>query len=159
VTDRDARLAEIEVLAWELMDQWGLVAAGWTFRFNDRERALGLCWHLRPDGKPLRRIELSRHMANAPDAEVRDTILHEIAHAKAGPGAGHGRLWKTWCRTVGARPEARCKEADFMPKGRFMAICTLCHKTYYKRRKPALKPGRYFVCRCKGVLSPWADAG
>jgi len=30
--------------------------------------------------------------------EVRDTILHEIAHFKAGLKAGHGRPWKEACR-------------------------------------------------------------
>ena len=49
--------------------------------------------------------------------QVRDTILHEIAHALVGPGHGHDAVWKRKCREVGARPE-RCGQAD-MPEGRW----------------------------------------
>ena len=74
-------------LAETLLAEHGLSTADppWTFRFNRRKRALGTC-HYGP-----RRIELSSHfvVANDPD-EVRDTVLHEIAHALAGPMAGHG---------------------------------------------------------------------
>jgi predicted SprT family Zn-dependent metalloprotease len=38
--------------------------------------------------------------------EVRDTILHEIAHALA-PGDGHGPKWRMTCLRIGARPK-RC---------------------------------------------------
>jgi predicted SprT family Zn-dependent metalloprotease len=41
------------------------------------------------------------------DADLRDTILHEIAHAKVGYGHGHDNAWKLAALAVGARPE-RC---------------------------------------------------
>lgn len=40
------------------------------------------------------------------EQEVRDTILHEIAHALA-PRAGHGPKWRAICRQIGAEPK-RC---------------------------------------------------
>ncbi|MYB34820.1 MAG: SprT family zinc-dependent metalloprotease [Gammaproteobacteria bacterium] len=38
---------------------------------------------------------ISRHHAvNHQSEQVNDAILHEIAHALAGPKAGHGSEWK-----------------------------------------------------------------
>lgn len=38
---------------------------------------------------------------HAPEEEIIDTILHEIAHAMAGPKAGHGYQWKKIARQIG----------------------------------------------------------
>ena len=67
-----------------------------------------------------RTIELSVFLVdrNGPE-EVRDTILHEIAHALVGPGHGHDAVWKRQCIEIGARP-VRCGDAD-MPDGKWQA--------------------------------------
>jgi hypothetical protein len=36
---------------------------------------------------------------------VRDTVLHEIAHARVGCGHRHDEVWQQECRRIGARPE------------------------------------------------------
>ncbi len=106
------QLSQVEQLARRLIDQHGL--AEWQFGFNRRKRSMGLCWYER------QLIELSRHFAIEHDeCEVRDVILHEIAHALAGPQAAHGPRWKFVCRAIGARPE-RCGDAA-MPAGRWRA--------------------------------------
>lgn len=81
------------------MAQHGL--AGWSFRFDHARRRFGSCRYRE------RVITLSRPLVllNGVD-EVRDTILHEIAHALT-PGDGHGGKWKSACRRIGARP-VRC---------------------------------------------------
>jgi predicted SprT family Zn-dependent metalloprotease len=54
---------------------------------------------------PPHRITISAHLS---EAEQRDTLLHEAAHAWAwrldGPRAGHGRLFRRLARTLGVRP-------------------------------------------------------
>lgn len=40
------------------------------------------------------------HAENAPISDVKETILHEIAHAIT-PGAGHIDLWKQTCKSIG----------------------------------------------------------
>src|SRR3979411_379819 len=74
--------AQAEALA--LMGRWGL--SNWQFGFNRRKRAFGLCRF--PHGVSPGRIELSVYAieCNSED-ELRDTILHEIAHALAGEEA------------------------------------------------------------------------
>src|SRR5262245_59311474 len=118
ITERYARRAEARRLAEELMARHGL--AGWSFGFNRRKRSLGLCRYA------TRTIELSVYLVygNSAADEVRDTLLHEIAHALVGPGHAHDAAWKAKCLEVGARPQ-RCGQAD-MPPGRWQAHCGNC---------------------------------
>jgi predicted SprT family Zn-dependent metalloprotease len=94
-------LYEAAHLARQLMCEHGLDAIGWTFSFDHARRRFGRCDYTN------KRITLSRPLTflNCIE-EVRDTILHEIAHALA-PGAGHGARWRAMCRRVGARA-VRC---------------------------------------------------
>ena len=87
-----------------------------------------------------RQIALSRTLTVANDeSQVIDTIRHEIAHAIAGPGAGHGREWKEQARRLGAVPRARAVGAvtvrDTAP---WVGTCLVCGKESAVRffRKP-----------------------
>ena len=97
------RLTSIAAMARGLMDEHGLDA--WTFAFLEAERRLGDC-HFQD-----RVIRVGRaHALDASEAEIRDTILHEIAHALAGPEARHGARWKAIARRIGATPRANVYE-------------------------------------------------
>jgi len=111
----------------ELMARHGLSC--WAFRFNRRRRAMGLCHYAH------RRIELSLPfvLANG-EARVRDTILHEIAHALAGHAAGHGPRWRAICRRIGATSQ-RCGQAT-MPQGPWRAACPACNRAFHRHRRP-----------------------
>jgi len=124
-------LPSAATLAQRLMADHGLPAAGWTFAWNHGRRTLGLC---RYTGKT---IELSVHyvLRNSEDS-VRDTILHEIAHALAGHRAGHGLQWKMACMRIGAKPNRTCGDAE-MPKGKWKAVCAGCATTHHRHKKPA----------------------
>jgi hypothetical protein len=74
---------------------------------------LGLCRY------GPRTVELSSpFVEHNPEEVVRDTLLHEVAHALAGRAAGHGPLWRAMCLRVGARSERLSFEAA-MPEGRW----------------------------------------
>ena len=106
------------------------------------ERSLGLCRY------SLKQVELSRHFAAAhSEPDIRDVILHEIAHALAGHEAAHGPRWKAICRQLGARPE-RCGEAR-MPSGRWLAKCPSCGFEYSRFRRPMRR--RTYHCRKCGL--------
>ena len=78
----------------------GLKARGWTGHLDSALRRFGVCYHTK------KRISLSRHLvALNSDEETLDTILHEIAHALAGPEAGHGLQWRTVASRIGADPK------------------------------------------------------
>lgn len=91
-------------LARSLMDQHGLAA--WHFGFDRARRRFGCCNFTRKS------ITLSAALVNLnSEEEVRDTVLHEIAHALT-PGDGHGNRWKNTCVQIGAKPERCYKESD-----------------------------------------------
>ena len=89
--------------------------ADWSFGWNRRRRAHGLCRYDR------RRIELSALLtAREPDPTlILNTLRHEIAHALAGPRAGHGPRWRAWAERVGcthiAGSRAASPEAEPLP--------------------------------------------
>lgn len=63
--------------------------ASWTFGFDHARTRAGLCDYR------AKRITVSRHLAaRYEDDEIHQVLLHEVAHALAGPKAGHGPAWK-----------------------------------------------------------------
>ncbi|GGA73062.1 hypothetical protein GCM10011490_24850 [Pseudoclavibacter endophyticus] len=89
-----ADLAEVERLAIMLMRQH--LPAGWSFAFDRAKKRAGACDHTK------RRITLSRYLAaKHPIDAMQQTMLHEIAHAVAGPRAAHGPDWRTTARRLG----------------------------------------------------------
>lgn len=130
-----SRAAEIRALANEMLALYSL--DDWTFTFNRRKTEMGLCFY------GPKRIELSFHFAERNSAEaIRQTLLHEIAHALAGPGHGHDAVWKQKCLEIGAKPERLCFDAD-MPQGRWQARCGCCGMLHSKHRRPKHAVGWY----------------
>lgn len=127
-------------LARELLGRFGL--EGWTFAWNRRKRSLGLCRYRD------RQIELSVYFVKGNGEElVRETILHEIAHALAGEEAVHGPKWKAMCARVGCHP-VRCEGGQaVMPRGRWMARCPGCGMVYHRHRRPGRR-ATYWCTNC-----------
>ncbi|MBO3663456.1 SprT-like domain-containing protein [Microbacterium stercoris] len=87
-------LNRVRVWAQALIDLH--LDASWTFAFDNAKRRAGLCDYTR------KRISVSRYLtARYDDDTNHQTLLHEVAHAIAGPGAGHGAAWKRVARDLG----------------------------------------------------------
>ena len=94
---------EAVILAEDILDEFRLT--GWTVELDRSVRRFGVCRHR------TKTIGLSRALVELNSyAEVNDTIRHEVAHALAGPEAGHDEKWKRMCNYVGARP-VRCYDS------------------------------------------------
>lgn len=126
------------------------------------KRALGRCFFL--NKKPVR-IDLSSHwLAYLSEDEIRDTILHEIAHAKAGVEAGHGYKWKATAQAIGANPK---RTADLPPqllekfqqdKANYVAVCQACeNKHYFHRFTKNWKNNRYRCGICQGEFNVYSN--
>lgn len=88
-------LAQVRGLGESLLAEHGLT--GWTFGFDNARRRAGLC------GYGARRITVSRTlMALYSHEQVRETILHEVAHALAGAEHGHDAAWRAVAERIGS---------------------------------------------------------
>lgn len=117
------------LLARELMDNNGLT--NWTFKYDNAKVRFGYCSHREMT------ISLSRPLTELNDLdEVNRTILHEIAHALAGRGHGHDRVWRQKCRDLGINPE-RCYSDTKVttPQGKYVARCNNCNYEFNAHRK------------------------
>jgi predicted SprT family Zn-dependent metalloprotease len=99
------RLIETRQLAQQLLAQHGdpsLAEQGWTFEFSNKRREIGTC---RYNNKV---INVSKWYIDSHPDQIKDTILHEIAHAltfeRYGGNHGHNHAWRMMCIEVGANP-------------------------------------------------------
>ena len=113
-----------------------LVAAhgldGWNVKLDHARRRAGQCDYRK------REISLSRHYVRHADAShVRDTILHEIAHALVGPRHGHDAVWRRKAREIGCTA-TRCHTLNFAIEPWIMRCLHGCFETGRHRRKAGL---------------------
>lgn len=132
-------LDEAEKLARRLMDENGL--SHWHFDFDRASRRFGSCDWAR------RLITLSWKLTALNETEqVRQTILHEIAHAMS-PGDGHGYKWRSACARLGIEPTRCYTDAEVKSPARqasrYEIGCARCNTWNPRFRRPT----RMMVCR------------
>ena len=113
----------------------------WRFAFDRATRRAGSCCHTN------RTITLAREFARqAPDEELRETLLHEIAHALVGPRHSHDAVWRAKALAIGCSGQ-RCHGISFTPP-RYVVTCeNHCWAGTAERRR------RNVVCRhCHGAV-------
>jgi predicted SprT family Zn-dependent metalloprotease len=136
-------------LARTLMNTHGLHR--WTVAFDKAIRRFGSCSHRK------RRITLSEPLIRLNSKhEVRDTILHEIAHALCGHRHGHDAKWKVTAARIGARPERCYGDTVITPPPshhppRYVFRCPNCGETSESNRKP------WRASACGGCCDRYAD--
>ncbi|WP_350258162.1 SprT-like domain-containing protein [Scrofimicrobium sp. R131] len=120
---------EILTLARELMDQHGLQQ--WNLTLSRAKTQAGCTYPSR------RQITLSRLLLPkfSPD-QVRDVILHEIAHALAGPRQGHGPAWQKLARQLGATPQARLNLPQPVLESSWVGTCPGCGLQVHRHGTP-----------------------
>lgn len=127
------RLNEAKDLAITLMKEHGILQQGWKFEFDNAKRRFGCCKYR------LKMITLSVYLTEINNFDrVKNTILHEIAHALC-PKQGHNHMWKKKAIEIGCDGQ-RCYSSDNTEtiKGNYIAICCSCGKEHTKFRKPKL---------------------
>lgn len=121
-------------------------APGWSFDFDRSVRRFGACHYNK------RKITLSRDLTERNDAsKVKETILHEIAHARAGydrndPASHHGSKWKAECRVLGIAP-VRCYSEDVATKPAPYVLRCECGKQRVPRHRRRKSTALARCCR------------
>lgn len=130
--------ADAEYLARELMDLW-LKDPTWRFEWMRSRTVFGRC------RREEHCLYLSGPLTDVNDVDqVRDTILHEVAHANVGIGHGHDRVWKLEAIRVGAKPVRGYRAGDevTMPPSPYVLQCVKgCSIPKYRRTNAA------YICR------------
>lgn len=128
-------LKKAEQLAKALMAKHGLTE--WYFVWRRWKVVFGACDSARQTislSIPLTRL-------NSED-EVKDTILHEIAHALTARGGGHGAEWKRTASRIGAFPK-RCYGSEVTrPKEQWIGTCPSCGYRAERYRRSRAACGR-----------------
>lgn len=102
----------------------------WTFGFDNAKRRAGLCDYTR------KRISVSRYLAARYDDDTNhQTLLHEVAHALAGPAAGHGPEWKRVARSLGYVGGTTHRGETANELAPWVGVCPAGH-TAYRHRRP-----------------------
>ena len=119
--------------------------ATWSFGFDSAKTRAGLCDY------DARRITVSRHLAaRYDDDEIHQVLLHEVAHAMAGPRAGHGPRWKATARELGYVGKRLHDGAIANELAPWVGTCPEGHVHYRYRR-----PVRVLACgRCSKRFDP-----
>ena len=122
-------LDRVRVWAEALINQH--LDSSWTFAFDHAKVRAGLCDFTR------KRITVSRYLAaRFDDEENYQTLLHEVAHALAGPKEGHNRRWLSIARELGYTGGVRHTGETARELAAWVGMCPAGH-TVYRHRKPS----------------------
>lgn len=135
------KLNDAQALAQDLMRQHGLTQKGWHFNFDSSVRRFGAC-HWRTN-----KITLSEKLTQLNDeTRVKQTLLHEIAHALAGPKAHHNDVWRAICIRIGGDGQRLYTEANTVTVDRRVTgTCPNCKRVIKRHRRSAIACGQ--CCR------------
>jgi hypothetical protein len=106
---------------------------GWSFEWNNRVRAYGVCDYEK------KTIYLSRVLTSTRTIEeVKETIAHEIAHALC-PGHHHNSVWAAKSMELGGSGERCGRGGDTPPYTWVMEHEGRVVKGYYRKPTVALR--------------------
>ena len=105
---------------------------GWTIDIDHATRRLGLCNYNK------KKITISYHLLRGPscdEKQMRNTVLHELAHAIVGPNHNHDETWKKMALRIGCDAK-RCGSMDLVEATYILECPKKCFsRGYYRRPK------------------------
>jgi predicted SprT family Zn-dependent metalloprotease len=147
------QLTDAATLGRRLMDLHGL--DDWSLAFDNARTRAGVC---RVAGKEL---ALSRPLTRLhTEPEVRDTILHEIAHALVGPEHGHDTVWRAEAVRIGCSGNRCLTSANGPVEADWVGSCPAGHvATRHRRPERAQSCGRCSPRFHPEALMDWTFRG
>jgi len=132
-------LKKVEKLGKLLLKKYNLL--DWNFFLDNAKVRFGLCNYTK------KTISISKYLAKLnQEKEVKDTILHEIAHALVGRENNHNKIWKKKAQQIGCSA-TRCYQAEdiITPPQKYTAYCLHCKFTFQAQKKRKIACGK--CCR------------
>lgn len=122
-------LRHVRKMALEEMDRAGLT--GWSLTWDHARRRAGACRF------ETRTISLSKPLMQLYEYEqVREVILHEIAHALVGPSHHHDAVWRATALRLGSSGRTRLPSSLPKPPPTWVGSCPNGH-TFERYRRPS----------------------
>lgn len=135
--------AETFYLGRKLMDKHCLF--DWKLEFDNALSRFGYCSFKK--GK----ISLSRKLIKLnTEKEIKDVILHEIAHALVGSGNGHNRIWRRKALEIGCDGNRCYDDKIVTPPKKFIGTCPECNRVILRNKRNRISCG---VCS-RGSWNP-----
>ena len=144
-----ASMQQVEVHAAELLAHHlntEAPATWWRFRFDTATSRAGICRYT------TRTIALSvSYVLRAPWDDIRDTLLHEVAHAIVGPDHAHDAVWQAAARRIGCTAN-RCSTVTHSRK-RWVGECPRCRDRWFRQRLTPKVRQRSICPRCRSSIA------
>lgn len=140
--------------ARKTLDEHGLT--DWKVEWDRAKRRAGQCRH---DSK---KITLSATLAKIyPPAVMVDVVLHEVAHALAGPKHKHDQHWKRIAVSLGATPKALLPPTLPTPHAPWEGTCAHCGlvKRLHSMPRRVVSCGRCSSSFRSDLVLQWAKNG
>lgn len=135
-------LGKLEAMAIHMMKDKGLI--GWSFEWFDGRRMAGQCNYTR------KTIRLSRFLYGQSEQNIKNIILHEIAHALT-PGHNHDEEWQRVAISIGC-DGARCHNLGALAMAKYHIECP-CGACKIDRFRMTTKMKRSVCRKCRGALT------
>jgi predicted SprT family Zn-dependent metalloprotease len=131
-----------------LMTHYGLIQNGWTYEYNNRLTTAGMTYY------NSKKIEISKKYVSSKYTSkkcIKNTILHEIAHALVGKGHGHNNIWKSKAIEIGCDGE-RCFDNPMSDVTKYCLVCPKgCNIGRCRMGKDYLEGKKNYICKKHGM--------
>ena len=129
MTEFDAKLMWLSLLKTHKLYQWSIV-------FDNAKTRVGICNY------KTKSIGLSKYfLSSLNKLQLKDVLLHEIAHVLAWHGNWHGSKWKTIAKSIWCTNIARTTKITIEKKWLYTASCPNCKKSFQAHRKRKIACG------------------
>ena len=135
---------ETKKLFDELKEEYNL--NDWKLKFSRAYTTFGQC-----DYNSKRIIVSEKAIEQTTYKDVKQTLIHEFAHAIVGPSHNHNEVWRKQCIAMGGKGE-RCASVSLDKPYKYIVGCyDGCWKKRYMNR-PKYNVARRICGKCKGKL-------
>ena len=142
-------MQQVEDHAAQLLERhlnMGAPATWWCFRFETATGRAAICQYT------TRTIALSvSYVLRAPWHDIRNTLLHEVAHATVGLGHGHHAVWQTAARRIGCTATRRSTVMHSLK--RWIGEYPRCRDRWFRQRLTVKVRQRSICPRCRSRIA------